>query len=223
LLDKFSESFSLDHLLVQDPKPNDDNFKYYCDDNGGMPVLALKDGHDFPDNIKDGMPYDAFKRIVLNKLGNLRIYYRDKNSGRQNSAIELGEFAEFHTYKDIIEREKTLISKLVKTILKSKESDIVITKNKRKVINKYASVQEIIDAGYLKIGDLVYISLKPKTSIAKLIDTNLVEYNGENMTLNQWGCLVTGWSSISVYRYCSKIGETKTLQDIREEMLNKNL
>ena len=46
LFDSYSDSFSLDHLLVQDPKVNDSNYKYYKDDVTS--TLKLKEGNDFP-------------------------------------------------------------------------------------------------------------------------------------------------------------------------------
>ena len=65
----------------------------------------LKNGHDFPENIVvQGMEYDTFTRIILNRIGNLRIYYRDKNSGRHNTAISLKEYPDFYNYADIKKR-----------------------------------------------------------------------------------------------------------------------
>ena len=54
-----------------------DELKYYKDSASN--VLVLKEGHDFPFGIKSGMDYDVFTGEVLNKIGNLRIYYKDKN------------------------------------------------------------------------------------------------------------------------------------------------
>jgi hypothetical protein len=63
------------------------------------------------------MPYDDFKSQVLNKFGNMRIYYRDKNSSRQNNAIELKEYGKFTKYSDITDREKEIVSFLIEKIL----------------------------------------------------------------------------------------------------------
>lgn len=101
LLDSFSDSFSLDHLLVQTPDKNSEHFKYYKQDDG---TLALKDGHDFPENVVQGMEYDDFTKRILNRIGNLRIYYRDKNSSRNNTAISLKDYSNFYNYDDIDNR-----------------------------------------------------------------------------------------------------------------------
>lgn len=45
------------------------------------------------------MEYDQFTKIVLNKIGNLRLWYKDENSSRQNNAIQLNAYTGFNTYK----------------------------------------------------------------------------------------------------------------------------
>lgn len=215
LVEKFTEAFSLDHLLVQTPESTDDNYKYYCKKKNNSEELVLKEGHDFPDNIKDGMPYDMFKKMILNKLGNLRIYYQDKNSGRQNTAIDLKEYGAFHTYADIIARENVLIKTLVETVLKAPKADLALVQKKIKSDTDLPNMEKLIDLGLVNIGDELYITTNPAASKAKLIDTNKVEYNSEAMTLNQWGCKVTGWTSIRIYAYACIVGETETLHDKR--------
>jgi hypothetical protein len=39
------------------------------------------------------------------------------------------------------------------------------------------------------------------------------------MTLNEWGCKVTGWSAIRIYVYAAKVGETETLHQKREKLI----
>lgn len=215
LVEKFTEAFSLDHLLVQTPDPNDDNYKYYCKKNNNSEELVLKEGHDFPDNIKSGIPYDMFEKLILNKIGNLRIDYQDKNSSRQNTAIDLKEYGTFHTYKDIIARESVLIKTLVETVLKAPKADLALVQKKIKSDTDLPNMEKLIDLGLVNIGDELYITTNPAASKAKLIDTNKVEYNSEVMTLNQWGCKVTGWTSIRIYAYACIVGETETLHDKR--------
>jgi uncharacterized protein with ParB-like and HNH nuclease domain len=220
LIDKFSEAFSLDHLLVQTPKKDDDAYRYYCKKEGSAETLVLKTGHDFPDNIVDGMPYDIFRKSVLNKIGNLRIYYQDKNSGRQTTAIDLPEYGSFHTYSDIKKREKDIIDYLVKYVLKIPDADLTLVKDTVKSIEgRLPNMEQLIDADEVHIGDQLYITLKPDTSVATLIDSNKVQFNNEVMTLNQWGCKVLGWSAVRIYVYTAIVGETETLQDKREKIV----
>ncbi len=220
LIDKFSEVFSLDHLLAQTPKKDDEAYRYYCKKEGSVETLALKAGHDFPDNIVDGLPYDIFRKSILNKIGNLRIYYQDKNSGRQTTAIDLPEYGSFHTYSDIRKREQDIISCLVKYILKIPDADLLLVKDSVKSIKgKLPNMEQLIDSDMVHIGDQLYITLKPDSSVATLIDTNKVQFNNEVLTLNQWGCKVLGWSAIRIYAYTALVGESETLQDKREKLL----
>ena len=218
LVEKFSEAFSLDHLLVQTPDANDINYKYYCAKNNGNEILQLKEGHDFPDNIKSGLPYDTFRHVVLNKIANLRIYYQDKNSGRQNTAIDLKEYGEFHTYKDIEDREKVIIPALVNNVLKMPDANLLLVQSKKSP-SQLPNMEKLIDEGVVNIGDDLYITTDPSNSVAKLIDTNKVEFNNEVLTLNDWGKKVTGWSAIRIYAYAAKVGETETLHQKREKLM----
>ena len=97
-------------MLVQTPNETD-SFKYYRNkvDN----TLILKQGNDFPKDIYTGMDYDIFEQAILNKIGNLRIYYKDKNSLRQNDEINLPEYENFNTYKSVVERGNDIVNKIV--------------------------------------------------------------------------------------------------------------
>ena len=102
IVNTFSETFSLDHLLVQTPE-KDSKYKYYKDETTNL--LVLKEGADFPaDRVTNGMDYEMFKRLILNNIGNLRVYYRDKNSSRGNKMIMLPEYSDFCTYSQIKDR-----------------------------------------------------------------------------------------------------------------------
>ena len=219
---KFSDSFSLDHLLVQTPAP-DDVYKYFCKSEDGNEILVLKDGNDFPEKIQDGMLYDEFKEQILNKFGNVRIYYRDKNSSRQNNAIALKDYGQFTTYSDISNREKQIIDFLLEKILTIPavvQSDE--PKKSRKVPAKLPKMDELINAGLISIGDKMYITVNPDDSEATLIAPTMVDYKGKTITLNQWGQLVTGWDTIAIYRYACIVGETETLNDKRKMLTNES-
>ncbi len=105
--------------------------------------------------------------------------------------------------------------------VKTPKADLSLIQNKNNLSeNNLPNMERLIDEGLVNIGDNLYITLKPEISTAKLIDTNKVEYNSEVMTLNQWGCLITGWTSIRIYEYVCIVGETETLQDKREKLIN---
>ena len=223
IVKNYSLAFSLDHLLVQNPNKDSSYFKYYKDEINNK--LVLKEGNDFPkDTIVSGMDYDMFTKVVLNKIGNLRIYYRDKNSERQNTAISLAEYPNFYTYNDIINRSQKIAEVLIDELLKSPKVDM--TKIQFNSIKKndeaLPKMDELMVAGYVKVGDELYITVKPDDSKATLLDSKYVNFNGEKMTIYDWGCKVTGWKSIRIYAYAAIVGEIETLQQKRLDYLNHN-
>lgn len=213
LLNSFSTAFSLDHLLVQTPDVNSKEFKYYKDSND---TLVLKTGHDFPSEIVNGMDYDTFARKILNQIGNLRIYYKDKNSGRQNSSIDLPEYDNFNTYKNIVDRGTELIDTIIDECLPTPDIDISQIKTSNKKLEaSLPKMDKLIEFGLINKGDKIYLTLKPDESVATLIDEKYVDFNGEKLTLNEWGCRVTGWQSIRIYAYVAIVGEIETLHQKR--------
>lgn len=215
LLNSFSLAFSLDHLLVQTPKPDSKKFKYYKDTKSD--VLILKDGHDFPPQIKSGMDYDTFISQILNKIGNLRIYYKDKNSSRQNSSISLPEYSDFNSFADIENRNCQIINTIIDGCLPTPNIDIsqITTSKKKNLDSSLPKIDKLIEFGLIHKGDKIYLIQKPEESIATLIDEKYVDYNGQKLTLNEWGCKITGWQSIRIYSYVAIVGETETLQSKR--------
>ena len=224
LLNEFSSSFSLDHLLVQTPKEEDSNFKYYkkiTAENGAE--LVLKEGHDFPSEIvNNGMDYDVFTSVVLNKIGNLRLYYKDLNSKRSNEALGLNDYADFNTYEKISTRGELIVNTIIDELLSLTKVDLTKLQMTSKTNeNSLPKMKDLIDAGLISIGDKLVITVKPNESEATLVDNNTVNYNGKEMTLNEWGCLITGWKSIRIYAYCSKKGEDETLHQMRLKLIEE--
>lgn len=222
ILNSFSSAFSLDHLLVQTPDADDDNFKYYKD--AASDVLILKDGHDFPAQIKSGMDYNTFTSEILNKIGNLRIYYKDKNSGRQNSAIALPENLNCNSFADISNRSDEIINVIVDKCLPTPNIDIsqITIGTNRNFDAALPKMDKLIEFGLIHKGDKIYLTQKPEESIATLIDEKYVDYNGEKLTLNEWGCRITGWQSIRIYAYVAIVGEIETLQSKRIRFIEEH-
>ena len=226
LFDSYSDSFSLDHLLVQDPKVNDSNYKYYKDDVTS--TLKLKEGNDFPaGSVVEGMDYDTFISRVLNKIGNLRIYYRDKNSGRQNTAIALKEYDSFNTYADIKNRGKDIANIIFDYCMPQPEIDLSLiqTSSKKRSEAAFPKMDKLIEFNLVKPGDKLYITVNScdsSESEAELINDKNVIYKGEKMTINTWGCKVTGWKSIRIYDNVAIVGEAETLHEKRLAYINEH-
>lgn len=213
LLNAFSTAFSLDHMLVQTPNPTSNDFKYYKDSSDR---LVLKVGHDFPEGIVTGMDYDTFIRKILNQIGNLRIYYKDKNAGRQNTSINLPEYDMFNTYNDIVNRGSKIIDILIDECLPTPNIDLSQIKTSSKNLEaSLPKMDKLIEFGLIHKGDKIYLTLKPDDSVATLLDEKHVDFNGEKMTLNEWGCKVTGWQAIRIYAYVAIVGEIETLHQKR--------
>jgi uncharacterized protein with ParB-like and HNH nuclease domain len=227
LLDSYGDAFSLDHMLVQTPEPDDSNYKYYRNDYDN--TLSLKSGNDFPTEIAvEGMDYDIFMSHVLNKIGNLRIYYKDKNSGRQNTAISLKEYDDFNSYANIINRENKIADVIFDYCMPQPQINIdsIQKNNKKKTITSYPKMDELIEYGIVKPGDKLYITVNfcdAKKSEAKLLDGKYVLYNGEKITLNSWGCKITGWKSIRIYDYVAIVGENQSLHEKRIAYMNEHM
>ena len=223
ILKDYSLAFSLDHLLVQSPEHSSTDYKYYRDNVNNK--LVLKEGSDFPkDIVVNGMDYDMFTKVVLNKIGNLRIYYKDKNSGRQNTSISLAEYPNFNNYANIVERETAIANLLIDEILERPKVDMskIQANPLKKSEDALPKMDELMAAGIVKKGDVLYITVKPESSQATLIDSKYVNYNGEDMTLNDWGCKVTGWKSIRIYAYAAIVGEIETLHQKRLAFANEH-
>ncbi len=196
------------------------------------------------DKERDWKYVDAEKgNIYMHTLGNLALLSEIKNKEALNRGFDkkikiyqginpdTGEkengFTTFETTISIINqyekdkkmwdidnieaRKEYLIGLIEKMLNISKESA-----NKEEINNtKLLGMRELIDLEYVNIGDKLYINLDKENSVATLIDDRHVDYNGKIMTINEWGCLITGWKSIRIYQYCCKVGEQETLQQKR--------
>ena len=219
LLHDYGTTFSLDHLLVQRPEITSD-FKYYCDDKDR---LVLKKGHDFDGRVIDGMEYELFIKMILNKIGNLRLWYKDDNSSRSNDAIQLNDYSEFTTYKKVCDRSKQIIDTLVEKCLPMPEynPDLKLISDLKE--NSLLKMDKLIEYGLINPGDKIFLTIAPTTSEATLIDDSYVDFNGEKMRINDWGCKISGWKSIRIYAYTAIVGEDETLHQKRiKYMINHN-
>ncbi len=78
----------------------------------------------------------------------------------------------------------------------------------------------LIEQGIINIGDEVYLINHPE-EVATIVDSKNVEYKGEKMSFNQFGCELTGWKAIQIYAFMKKVGGNKTLAKLREEKMEE--
>ena len=125
----------------------------------------------------------------------------------------LETIAEINDLKDKLHLVETTDSEIEKEI----EAEEIRTKRKFTSLPK---LDWLIKQGIIKIGDEVYVINHP-TETATLIDIKNVNFKGEILSLNAYGCKVTGWTAIQSYAMMKIVGGTKTLSELREEKMKE--
>jgi predicted type IV restriction endonuclease len=74
---------------------------------------------------------------------------------------------------------------------------------------------EMVDRGLLPVGTLLTIKDRPD-SAAKVVDGKRVEFQGEVMSFNAWGCAATGWTAIQIYKW-AVLPDGRLLEALRGE------
>jgi hypothetical protein len=74
---------------------------------------------------------------------------------------------------------------------------------------------EMVDRGLLPVGTLLTIKDRPG-SAAKVVDGKRVEFQGEVMSFNAWGCVATGWTAIQIYKW-AVLPDGRLLEALRGE------
>ncbi len=104
-----------------------------------------------------------------------------------------------------------------------KEPGTVSPRGKRTSLPRMA---QLMEWGILNKGDLLVI-VNYDESEAEVIDHKRVRFKEQNMTFNDWGTTVTGWSSICIYQWAKLKDGSQTLDALRQEkiqqMENKNM
>lgn len=103
------------------------------------------------------------------------------------------------------------------TAKEMEDEDEATTKRKSTQLPK---MDWLIDQGIINIGDEVYLINHPE-EVATVVDSKNVEYKGEKMSFNQYGCELTGWKAIQIYAFMKKVGGNKTLAKLREEKMEE--
>lgn len=57
--------------------------------------------------------------------------------------------------------------------------------------------------------------------IATIVDGKHVKYKDKIMSLNIFGCKITGWSAIQSYAMTRRVDDTKTLSELRGEEMKQ--
>jgi predicted type IV restriction endonuclease len=73
---------------------------------------------------------------------------------------------------------------------------------------------EMVERGLLPVGTCLCIKDRPD-STATVVDGRRVEFRGDVMSFNEWGCRVTGWTSIQIYKW-ALLPDGRLLEALRE-------
>lgn len=73
---------------------------------------------------------------------------------------------------------------------------------------------EMVTRGLLPVGTTLTIKDRPD-SAAKVVDGKRVEFRGELISFNEWGCRSTGWSAIQIYKW-AVLPDGRLLEALRE-------
>lgn len=78
----------------------------------------------------------------------------------------------------------------------------------------------MLDQGLVNVGGKICVISHPEET-ATIIDGKHVEYNGEIMSMNVFGCKITGWSAIQSYANMRLADGKKTLDEMRDEKMRE--
>lgn len=79
---------------------------------------------------------------------------------------------------------------------------------------------KLFEWGVLGAGDELYIKGYEGSTVTVLNEKE-VEYNGRTCRFNEWGCEVTGWSTICIYDFAVLKREEKTLGVLRQQRMEE--
>lgn len=73
---------------------------------------------------------------------------------------------------------------------------------------------EMVERGLLPVGTVLTIKDRPD-SAARVVDGKRVEFRGEVISFNDWGCRATGWTAIQIYKW-AVLPDGRLLEALRE-------
>lgn len=119
---KLGKDIHLDHILPQNQKPNDENFRYYIAENSAI----LKDGQDFIENaVSNVLNKEDFYDEFLHVIGNLRLSWSSDNIKKSNDFVIIKEFDDsFNSSKQVKQRTNDIIKSVVNSKLLLSTNDI---------------------------------------------------------------------------------------------------
>ncbi len=110
-----------------------------------------------------------------------------------------------------LEKEEDYFIDIIASLMKEDFSESVKTRAKRRSLPRMAT---LFEWNLLKSGDRLHIKNFPDSEVV-VEDHRTVKFRGKNISFNEWGETVTGWSSICIYEWAVLEPINKTLHELR--------
>ena len=125
-------------------------------------------------------------------MNDLRLWYKEDNSPRQNDVLQLKEYTDFVMCFKIKDRGEVIIDMLLDRclLMSAYNPNLRLTSELR--VSILPKMNKLIEYGVLQTWDRLYITFNSNDSEATLFDRSYVDFKGENMKVNDWGCRVIG-------------------------------
>lgn len=160
---------------------------------------------------------------VIDKLNpNLRSIEEFDGKTRKREFYNMSAAAAYSILETIAqitgsEGNLALVEPSAKEVKDDEEAGEIRTKRTQ---TKLPKLDWMIEQGLVKPGDKICVISHPKEA-ATIIDGKHVEYKGETMSANVFGCKVTGWKAIQIYAVMRGVDSKKTLGEMREEKMKE--
>lgn len=126
---KAQNDIHVDHILPQDPKESDENFRYYVSDDR----VYLKEGQDFYNTDNQIVGKEEFFEQFIHVLGNLRLEWANDNIKKSNHFVVLKEYDKsFNSSSQISTRTTLLINQLLASGILLSTDNLIIPNVKAK-------------------------------------------------------------------------------------------
>ena len=81
-------------------------------------------------------------------------------------------------------------------------------------------MNQILEWSLVRPGDVLHIAER-ESEKAEIVDADLVRFKGDEVSYNDWGQSVTGWSSINIYEWAVHEKTGATLDELRRKRLEE--
>ena len=90
----------------------------------------------------------------------------------------------------------------------------------KRTVTQLPRMNWMIEQGLVSVGDKIHVISCPN-EIATIVDDSNVEYKGQIMSMNKFGCTVTGWKAIQSYAVMKIVDKKETLSAMRESRMRE--